>query len=82
MSSNLLGDPQLYEKDVVDNKERLRTNTISINSLVPGKWDLMTASYPSDIIEVYTYTLASALVIAITVTYVDDTKERILSVSK
>lgn len=51
----------------------------------PSAYDAITVEYPSDTVEVYEYRTGGAsgtIVMTITVTYVDDTKEQLVSVEK
>ena len=53
-----------------------------LSDIADDSWDTVTAAYPSDTIEVYTYTLSGATVETITVTYTDSTKNAMSTVVK
>jgi len=53
-------------------------NVISSGSAPFGAYDTITATYPTDLIEVYTYSLGAVYTGSITVTY-QDTKKKILA---
>ena len=55
--------------------------TKGVGSLVLGTdYDTITATYPTDTTEVYTYTLSAVTVQIITVTYTTSSKDDVLSV--
>lgn len=59
--------------------------TIMSNTLITSPFDYVGAGYPSSTVEVYTYKVGGAtgsIVGVVTVSYVDATKELILSVAK
>lgn len=53
-----------------------------LSEIADDSWDAVTAAYPSDTVETYTYTLLGATVEIITVTYTDSSKDRISTVVK
>lgn len=67
-------NPATYEKQI-----EMITYLADIAS---DTYDTITATYPSDSVEVYTYTLLGATVLTITVTYTDSTKEVLSTVVK
>lgn len=75
-------------QDVYDPSERALKITGSVTSggvLVTEEFDYIEAAYPDDTTEIYTYKLGGSggtTVAEVTVTYVDNTKAEILTVSK
>jgi hypothetical protein len=57
------------------------TNPEDINGGIP-EYDLIEATYPDGVTEVYTYKLAAAVVLTVTVVYTDTTKDNISTVTK
>lgn len=53
-----------------------------IDGMVIPVWDHLDAAYPDDVTEIYTYKLAAATVMVVTVVYTDAMKRRVLSVDK
>ena len=55
-------------------------NTIQLNSLLNFKFDSIFPTYPSGTVEVYTYKNLGSIVGVITVSYVDASKNEIISI--
>ena len=53
-----------------------------LEDIADESFDTITATYPSNTVEVYTYTLSGATVRTMTVTYTDATKEVLSTVVK
>lgn len=56
------------------------SNTIQLNSLLNFKFDAIYPTYPSSTVEVYTYRNLGNIVGVITVSYVDSSKNELISV--
>jgi hypothetical protein len=69
-----------YDRVQVDNTTGGLKTIGSGGTLVPEKYDSITASYPSSSTEQYVYKLASTTVATVTVTYSDSTKTQLTSV--
>ncbi len=55
-------------------------NTIQLNSLINFKFDSIYPTYPSSTVEVYTYRSLGNIVGVITVSYIDSTKNELISI--
>lgn len=55
-------------------------NSRNLNSIVPVPFDSIYPTYPSGVVEVYTYKSSAVTVATVTVTYVDSTKNDIISI--
>lgn len=80
MSNN--NNSRLDSPQVLPRAFNVENHTLRTNSLVPDAFDEISVTYPDSVTEIFTYKFETTTVATVTITYLDASKEQLVSVTR